>query len=145
MHFLLLGIGVLVGLYGLYRFFLHADAKQVVAFIMVTGFTIIAAALFLLAMTGRLPAALGLLAALWPFIIAYWHRKKRKEEAAEAPSSSGPMSRKEALEVLGLEEGATTGQIKDAYKKLIKKAHPDQEGSEWLAAKINQARDILLK
>ena len=54
------------------------------------------------------------------------------------------MTRKEALEVLGLKDGADTAEIKAAHKKLIKKTHPDQEGSQWLAAKINQAKDTLL-
>ncbi len=139
MHYLLLGIGVILGTYGLYRFFLNANLKQITALLMVSVFTVICVALFFLAITGRLPAALGLLAALWPITLALWHKRKKP-----SVSSSGPMTRSEALEVLGLKEGASTEEIKDAHKKLIKKTHPDKEGSEWLAAKINQAKDILL-
>lgn len=144
MHYLLLAIGVIFGIYGLYRFFLNADVKQITALFTTAGFIVICAALFFLAVTGRLPAALGLLAALWPLGIALWHRKKNPRQDAP-PASTGPMTRTEALEVLGLEDGATTEEIKTAYKALIKKIHPDQKGSEWLAAKINQARDILIK
>lgn len=145
MHYLLLGIGILIGIYGLYRFFLQAEVKQIVTLLIVTVFTVLCAALFFLAVTGRLPAALGLLAALWPFAAALWHRKHRKAQPQSASSSAGPMTRKDALEVLGLKEGASDEQIQEAYKTLIKKNHPDQQGSEWLAARINQARDLLLK
>ena len=48
-------------------------------------------------------------------------------------------------ETIVLPAGASDEQIQEAYKTLIKKNHPDQQGSEWLAARINQARDLLLK
>ena len=53
-------------------------------------------------------------------------------------------SRAEALDILGLEEGASEDEIEAAYKGLIVKNHPDQGGTDWLAARINEARDILL-
>ncbi|MSO92981.1 MAG: molecular chaperone DnaJ [Rhodospirillales bacterium] len=59
-------------------------------------------------------------------------------------SAPGGMSREEALAVLGLEPGATTDQIKDAHRRLISNLHPDVGGSTYLAAKINQAKDVLL-
>ena len=54
------------------------------------------------------------------------------------------MSRAEALEILGLEEGASRDQIREAYHRLIMKNHPDQGGSAYLAAKLNQAKALLL-
>jgi curved DNA-binding protein CbpA len=48
------------------------------------------------------------------------------------------------LEILGLQEGATPDEIEAAYKALIVKNHPDQGGTDWLAARLNEARDILL-
>lgn len=63
---------------------------------------------------------------------------------AQAAPSSGPMSRAEALDVLGLAEGASAEQIKAAHRDLLRKVHPDSGGSTWLAARINQARDVLL-
>jgi hypothetical protein len=61
-----------------------------------------------------------------------------------AARSSGPMSRADALAVLGLSEGATPEEIRAAHRRLMRAAHPDQGGSDWLAARINQARDVLL-
>ena len=54
-------------------------------------------------------------------------------------------SLEEAYEILGLEEDATKKDVQAAYKKLMQKVHPDQDGSEWMAAKLNQARDLVLK
>ncbi|MSP93731.1 MAG: hypothetical protein EXR00_00540 [Alphaproteobacteria bacterium] len=66
------------------------------------------------------------------------------------PGTSGPprttsMSRAEALKVLGLEAGASEADIRAAHRRLIQQTHPDKGGTSYLAAKINEAKDILLK
>ena len=58
--------------------------------------------------------------------------------------SSGAMSRQEAYEVLGLRPGATEAEIRAAHRRLMRAAHPDGGGSDWVASRVNQARDILL-
>jgi hypothetical protein len=68
-------------------------------------------------------------------------------ERAQAQSSGAPASltREEAALILGVDANATPEQVRDAHRRLIQKNHPDVGGTDYLAAKINQARDILLQ
>jgi len=59
-------------------------------------------------------------------------------------TANNEMSTSEALDILGLESGASREKIIDAHRKLIQKLHPDRGGSNYLAAKLNQAKDHLL-
>lgn len=70
------------------------------------------------------------------------HPDWRDEPAGAA--RGGAMTRAEALEILGLAEGADAEAIRAAHRRLMRNAHPDQGGSAWLAARINAARDLLL-
>ncbi len=54
------------------------------------------------------------------------------------------MSKKDALQILGLNESTTNDEIVKAHKRLVQRLHPDRGGSDYLAAKINAAKDRLL-
>lgn len=60
-------------------------------------------------------------------------------------AASDQSARAEALAILGLDEGSTEEEVVSAHRSLIQKLHPDRGGNDFLAAKINQAKDILLK
>lgn len=59
-------------------------------------------------------------------------------------AASDQMTRHEAFEILGLADEATPDQIKEAYRRLMAKLHPDAGGSAYLAVKLNQAKALLL-
>ncbi len=64
--------------------------------------------------------------------------------SAGATSRQPSMTRSEALDVLGLEDGATDAQITAAYRSMMAKYHPDKGGNDWMASKLNEARKTLL-
>lgn len=57
---------------------------------------------------------------------------------------AGGMTREDAYDILGLQPGASDSEIKAAYHRIISALHPDKGGSNFLAAKVNEAKDLLL-
>jgi len=65
-------------------------------------------------------------------------------EDSDGTSSNLKMSREEACQILGVDPAATREEILEAWRRLIKRVHPDHGGSAFLTAKINAAKDVLL-
>lgn len=72
-----------------------------------------------------------------------WREDMARAEAEHG--AGGIMTREEAYEILGLQPGAGADDIRRAHRDLMKRMHPDAGGSGYLASKINEAKDVLLK
>lgn len=76
---------------------------------------------------------------LWPLLAHY----RRRPPGAPPPAADGRMSVAEAYAALGLAPGASVAEVREAHRRLMQRVHPDHGGSDWLAARLNEARDIL--
>jgi hypothetical protein len=74
-----------------------------------------------------------------------WREHAQGDTAAPRSAASGKMTEQEAYQILGLQPGASAEAIGHAHRTLMKKFHPDQGGTTYLAARINEAKDILLR
>ena len=71
-------------------------------------------------------------------------RAGRNGQGNGKSKDSGSMSEEEALEILGLRQGAEVWEIEEAHRRMVRKVHPDQGGSNYLTIKVNEAHDLLL-
>jgi DnaJ-domain-containing protein 1 len=123
------------------RLFAGADPKILARSLRYSAAVTLAVLAILFAATERFPIAAVAGTIAW-VLFSGWRFKPRKTGTANR--TGGAMSRSEALEVLGLREGATSNDIRAAHRRLIVQNHPDHGGSDYLASKINEAKDVLL-
>jgi hypothetical protein len=92
------------------------------------------------------PESLALIEAYLDRRLPGWREATDADPAARAapPYERAAMTEQEAHQILGLEPGADEDAIRRAHRSLMKRLHPDQGGSAYLAARVNQARDLLL-
>ena len=150
MHWLIIGCFLAALVYGAMVWYANtrvATVKKALVSLGVTGLIIVAILLVVNISRGNI-GFLPLLIFLVPLA-----RKIRLQSNPRASSrkykkhtgAKSGMSRAEALDILGLREGATQDEIKAAYRKMIASAHPDVGGSDWMASKINEAKRVLMK
>ncbi len=148
---LLLGVVLFAG-----RLFSTAKPKDLIRALMWLGLTLAMVGVMWLVLSGKLWVALAAL----PAVLVWFMRLVsgvrafamlrgllgglggRTANAQSRPDAA--MSRDEAHQVLGLRPGASEIEIHAAHRRLIADLHPDKGGTDYLAAKINRAKDVLL-
>ena len=132
--------------------FLRADMRQLATSLKRVGGIVLAVATIGLVATGRIGLAFLTGSVAWALLSGqpllnfsgrfggYGDGRGR----SGAGNQSGRMSRPEALKLLGLVDGASDNEIRAAHRRLIQQTHPDKGGTTYLAAKINEAKEILL-
>ena len=157
MSFLALGLVNLLALLVVASLAARLSARHLRLLALVTLFIILGVGLVVLALAGRygLAAPLGFIM-MW--LLRLWRVTREGDTANTETGKTGGkkskrsggkvgasfMSEAEARDVLGVDATASREEIEAAYRDLIVKNHPDHGGTDWIAAQLNQARDILL-
>ncbi|HTF84802.1 MAG TPA: molecular chaperone DnaJ [Cellvibrio sp.] len=157
---------VVIGAFWGYRKLGHLDAKARRRILLRSAIGAVVLLLIMAAATGRMHWLVAVIGALIPFMrgllgiglqfLPLWLKHKNREQPGQhqqrtgSPAPQTTMDTKEAQDVLGLKGDLARGEItaemiNDAHRRLIQKLHPDRGGNDYLAARVNLARDLLLK
>ena len=151
---LLAGLVLLGLLMLLARGYTGTNPRSLARGIRLSGGVLLALLTVALVITGRVGFAFLTASGAWFLLfgsVPPWQRTYGPSGPGPGQGRSGSsgvprasaMSRAEALTVLGLQEGATEAEIRAAHRRLILQTHPDKGGTDYLAAKINEAKDVL--
>ena len=143
MVFLALGLATLALLLWAARSFSRApvrNVKSLLAWVAALAGLSLAGMLLL---TGRGAAAISGAVLLGPLAWSWWQEANGKKAPGVRPPG-GKMNRAEALAVLGLTDPVSDSDVRAAWVRLMRLAHPDSGGSDYLASRVNQAKDLLL-
>lgn len=158
---LLVVFGLWLGLAYLRRLPRHQRNKLLVR----SGMWALLLVLGALVLTGRLHWIVALFGALIPLakillglglqLFPFWRQRQQAKQEGQgerqaSSNSSNGMSVREAMDTLGLKGEPKKGELErsqviDAHRRLMQKLHPDRGGSDYLAAKINEAKEVLLR
>ncbi len=129
----------------LLRWFLRADPAVLASALRRSAIILLVLVIAFLLFTERLnfifPTMLFLIPLLLPTLLKFLGNDAINENPF---NKSSKMTIEEAYEILDLEPGANRKEIQEAHKRLMKKVHPDTGGSNYMAQKLNEAKDLLL-
>lgn len=122
-------------------------AGVLLVFMILTGRAHVLTAVFaaLIPLVRRLPMMFRYL----PLIRRFMGEQSRKPGAEQGtadrpPAASGQLSVSEACEVLGVSPDCSREEVIAAHRRLMQKIHPDRGGNDYLAAKVNEAKSVML-
>lgn len=155
---LALAIGLPIAAWLLYQWLKKAHPQHAAKVMAALGAALLFAFGVFLVMTGKLAGLAAIGAGAWLWVQravkahAVWKTFRGMAGAKPAGSTTtsppasppGAMSIDEAREILGVGADADAAAIKAAHRRLMEANHPDRGGSNWIAARLNQARDRLL-
>ena len=100
------------------------------------------------AIAASLPLVKIFFGLLWrglPFIQIWMRSRQSRKGEKFSPNSNAALTETEAWEILGLNPGSSKEEVTRTHRELMQKIHPDRGGSNYIASKLNLARDLLLK
>jgi DnaJ homolog subfamily C member 19 len=150
MGIVLLGILALIVIVGALRVTVGSDPALLMRIARYAGIIVLVLLTIFFAVTERWVPAVFLASIGWTLftrgraVPAGWFPREEPGPAPPPKRGVSTMSRDEALKVLGLGTDAGEGDIRAAHRRLMLQNHPDKGGSDYLASKVNEAKDVLL-